>query len=82
MKRILFALAYLGSNWRILALCAVIIILVIILFQDRNRNRFVQVPDTGYVLDTRSGQYCNPWQPGERDQLPMPRCFDLANNWR
>jgi hypothetical protein len=78
------AITYLHSNWRSIALCTLIIILVLILFQNRNRNRFVPVRDAGCVLDTRTGQYCNPAPQGiGPDWLEnLPRCSDLAKSWR
>jgi hypothetical protein len=83
MSRVRTFLAYSRSNWCSFVFCTLVAILVVILFQERNRNRFVHVPDTNMVLDARTGQFCNPWPQGYvggRDDLP--RCSDLANNWR
>ena len=75
------AFAYVRSDWRALAIYALIAILAFVLYQDRNRNRFVYVPDSGFVLDTRTGQFCNPWLKGHnRDDLPM--CSDILKSWR
>jgi hypothetical protein len=83
MERVRFALAYLWSNWRSLALCILITILVLILFQDRNRNRFVPFPDSDavLVLDTHTGQFCNPYPQGQ-GRWYLPLCSDLAKSWR
>jgi hypothetical protein len=74
------ALAYLWLNRRSIVLCTLIVILVLILFQDRNRNRFVPM-DAGFVLDTRTGQSCNPWPQG-MGREDLPKCIDLAKSWR
>jgi hypothetical protein len=77
--------AYLWPNWRILLLCVLVIVVALILFQDRNRNRFILVPDRpGLVLDTRTGQFCIPWPASDMSEAMknLPRCSDLANGWR
>jgi hypothetical protein len=75
--------AYLKSNWRTLAICTLAIALVFILFQDRNRNRFVRVSDWNCALDTRTGQFCDPLPQGHPRSLDdLPKCYDLAKGWR
>jgi len=75
-------------NWRIIALCALVAVIVAgIMRYDRNRGRFVPVPMTdnvGIVLDTRTGRYCNPW-PENGPKIGwtfLPHCSDLAKSWR
>ena len=76
-------------NWRIIAVCALVAVIVAAVMRyDRNRGRFVPArsPDADYVLDTRTGQYCNPW-PGEdpagfASEIGLPKCADLAKGWR
>ena len=52
-------------NWRIVVLSTfAVVVFVLLMRYDRNRGRFVPVPTSegvGLVLDTRTGQYCNPW---------------------
>ena len=74
---------YTEPHWRTLVLCALLIVVVLILFQ--NRNRFVLVPDRpGLVLDTRTGQFCVPWPGSEMSEAmkTLPKCSDLARSWR
>jgi len=80
MNRLRSTLAYFWSNWRSIALCALITVLVLLQFEDRNRNRFVPM-DSSVVLDTRTGQLCFPdvaWTAGDQ----LPKCSDLAKSWR
>jgi hypothetical protein len=74
---------HLWSNRRSIAICTLIAILVLILFQDRNRNRFVHVGDSdgAGVLDTRTGQLCDS-TPQSNPSEGLPKCFDLAKSWR
>jgi hypothetical protein len=75
-------------NWRIIALCAMAAVIVAALIHGgRNRGRFVRVEGTGFILDTRTGQYCNPWPsasywsdtpPSEGQNLAYKQ--DQANN--
>lgn len=78
-------LAFLRFNWRIIALCAFVALVVAFAMRyDRNRRRFVPMPDTlAFVLDTRTGQYCNPWPQGRGPSgwNYLPRCSDLAKRW-
>ena len=73
-------------NWRIIVLCALVAVIAADLMRyDRNNGRFVPVPENAAMaLDTRTGQYCNPWPPSVH--LPgsalLPRCSDLARSWR
>jgi hypothetical protein len=75
-------------NWRIVALCALVAVIVAGATRyDRNRGRFVPVPmpdGVGLVLDTRTGQYCNPWPQGKGPSgwNYLPKCADLAKGWR
>ncbi|MGA2644121.1 MAG: hypothetical protein ABSF15_05365 [Candidatus Sulfotelmatobacter sp.] len=65
-----------------IALCALIVVVLVIPFQDRNHNRFVVVPDRpGLVLDTHTGQYCNPWQYVTEAAPAIPKCSALARSW-
>lgn len=54
MNRIRAAIAYLWLNWRTLALCALVVIVVFILFQERNRTflflSFRQSPRISFPL--------------------------------
>ena len=88
MNRIHAALAYLRSNWRTIALCALVLY---VLFHYRNQGRFVPaqntylspISDGAIVLDTRTGQYCNPYPSGlMMTSAPIANCSDLANSWR
>jgi hypothetical protein len=66
-------------NWRIIALCALVAVIVAAFTHyDRNRGRFVPSGYQVYVLDTRTGQYCDPGM-GLGD---VPKCTDLAKSWR
>jgi hypothetical protein len=68
-------------NWRIIALCALVAVIVAgVMRYDRNRNRFVQVQAQDYLLDTRTGRYCDPWPLGWQDS-GLPKCADLAKRW-
>jgi hypothetical protein len=69
-------------NWRIIALCALVAVLVAAAARyDRNRGRFVPIPDNPVlVLDTRTGRYCNPFDTHGRQDIP--KCSDLAKGWR
>jgi len=81
MNRIHAAFSYLRSNWRTIALCALVLY---VLFHYRNQARFVPVPGTvsALALDTRTGQYCNPLPADLPDNRPFPKCSDLAKSWR
>lgn len=69
-------------NWGTLALG---LAFVVALLCTRNYHRFVNVPtcDTCpiVVIDTRTGQGCNPY-PGDTGPSVFPKCSDLARSWR
>jgi hypothetical protein len=66
-------------NWRIIVLClAVSVVSALVAGRSRNDHRFEPVM-YGRVLDTRTGQYCDPFDAGGRN---MPKCSDLAKSWR
>jgi hypothetical protein len=72
-------------NWRIIALCALVAVIVAGLTRyDHNNGRFVPVPDSTFGMDTRTGQYCNPWPQGKGPTgwNYLPRCSDIAKSWR
>lgn len=65
-------------NWRVVLLCALVAVIVAgAMRYDRNRGRFAQSAMPTYVLDTRTGQYCDPGI-GSTD---VPKCADLAKRW-
>ena len=69
-------------NWRILALCLLVAILVAGLTRyDRNRGRFVPTQNIEFILDTRTGQYCHPDMVVPADPDGVPLCSDLAKRW-
>ena len=76
--------AFFRFNWRIIALCALVSVIVAgIMRYDRNRGRFVHSGVADYLLDTRTGQYCDPWPSNSNSpDADVPRCADLAKSWR
>jgi hypothetical protein len=82
------AFVFVRLNWRIIALCALVAVIVAAATRyDRNRGRFVPLPvgdGITIVLDTRTGQFCSPWPNGfgPRISQELPRCSDLAKSWR
>jgi hypothetical protein len=73
------AFVFVQLNWRIIALCLVVaVVSAMIASRSRNDHRFEPVAP-GRVLDTRTGQYCDPYNAGGRN---MPKCADLAKSWR
>jgi hypothetical protein len=70
--------AFVRLNWRIIALCALVAVIVAIAMRsDRNRGRFVPSGINAFVLDTRTGQFCDPGL----DLGGVPKCADLAKGW-
>jgi hypothetical protein len=61
-------------------LATIIIMLMIMQFEDRNRNRFVPM-DASVALDTRTGQLCFP-DAVRPAGAALPKCSDLAKSWR
>jgi hypothetical protein len=82
MNRIHVALAYLQSSWRTIALCALVLY---VLLHYRNQGRFVPAQNSTFfwpvAFDTRTGQYCNPYEPGLMDGMHIANCSDLAKSW-
>jgi hypothetical protein len=73
-------------NWRIIALCLLVAVVVAGLMRyDHNRGRFMLVPASGdyppQVIDTRTGQYCDPLPKGIGRSV-LPKCADLSKSWR
>jgi len=80
--------AFAQRTWRVMALSAIAVVMVAAgLVYDHNRGRFMLAPASRdyppYVIDTHTGQYCDPWP---KALLPkrtvFPYCVDLAKNWR
>jgi hypothetical protein len=75
-------------NWRIIALCALVAaIATAALRYDHNRGRFMLVPAYGdtyppYVIDTHTGQLCDPGPQWLTRKTLLPYCVDLAKNWQ
>jgi hypothetical protein len=78
-----------GMN-RILVICGFAVVLMAGLLEYLlNSHRFVPVAGTAgaipQVLDTKTGQYCSPWQEddivGHSDYFMEPNCSDLAKHW-
>jgi hypothetical protein len=86
MHRVRELLAFIKLKWRIAALCTLVAVLAALLIRDdHNRGRFVLVPSAGdyppQVIDTRTGQYCDPLPKGMGKPY-LPKCSDLAKGWR
>jgi hypothetical protein len=62
-----------------------VFIVVAAMCYDHNRGRFMVVPGYGdyppRVLDTHTGQFCDPMPQGIKLTV-FPKCADLAKNWR
>ena len=79
-------LMFIRLNWRIIALFVLVAFIVAAAIRyDHNRGRFMLVPASGdyppYVIDTHTGQYCDPMPKGI-ERTVFPKCVDLAKNWR
>jgi hypothetical protein len=75
--------SFVRLNWRTIALCAAVAALAITAVRcDRNRGRFVYIPDGWVALDTRTGRYCNPFDDEDHERSDIPKCSDLAKSWR
>jgi hypothetical protein len=71
-----------GQIGRDVALFALLAILIFVLYQDRDRNRFVNASENTSVLDTRTGQCCDPWPREFPNIRNLPECCDLSERWR
>jgi hypothetical protein len=76
-------LTFIRLHWLAIALVAVIVVASM----RYNRYRFAPVPASdGFppqVIDTRTGQYCDPWPEGmgRESDSGLPKCSNLAKRW-
>ena len=80
--------AFVHRTWHVIVLSVVGVVMVAAgLVYHHNRGRFLAVPTSDgyppYVIDTDTGQYCDPWpQSLHPKRTVFPYCVDLAKNWR
>jgi hypothetical protein len=71
--------------WRILVLFTLAVVAVALFMRFDNRGHFMLAPTSdkypSFAIDTHTGRFCDPMPKGMRGAL-LPKCADLAKDWR